>query len=525
MTITITPVNDHPVARDDAYDVADGVLLSVPGPGLLANDSDVDGDPLTIDFFDYGHMVGQHQMNPDGSFTYQSAIGFGGTETFSYRVSDGHGGSASANVRIVVTLSAHAPQAVDDAYNATEDQPLTVTAAGGVLHNDSDLNGDPITAALLVGPTKGSVTLAANGSFVYTPHANANGDDSFTYKASDGGLTSAAATVTIHIAAVNDRPTAGNDAYSTAEDQALTVTPANGLLGDDADIDGDTLTAVLISDVGHGTLTLHANGSFTYTPAANYFGADSFTYKASDGTLQSTTATVSLTVTSVNDLPTIQVVDGSCQSDSDPIGTIVVQVSDVETALTALSLSATSSATKVVPANGLSFTGSGGVRTLVVTGSAKQSGTSVVTVRVTDANGGTAVVPINVIVGTAKAETISGVVGTDLIFGLADRDTISGGPAGDGSNDVLCGGAGDDTLRGGAGNDVLVGASGSDILEGGADNDALWGGSGADVLRGEAGNDTLHGEGGPDQFSGGDGSDTYVDLKASEGDTAIDPAP
>ena len=108
--------------------------------------------------------------------------------------------------------------------------------------------------------------------------------------------------MTITVTAVNDAPVAADDAYSTAEDTALTVA-APGVLGNDTDPDGDPLTAVLVSGPSHGTLTLNADGSFTYTPAANFNGTDSFTYRASDGTADSNLATVTITVTAVNDAP------------------------------------------------------------------------------------------------------------------------------------------------------------------------------------------------------------------------------
>src|SRR5207302_10155153 len=117
----------------------------------------------------------------------------------------------------------------------------------GVLGNDSDVDGDTLTAVLVSGPTKGSLTLNANGSFTYTPNANVNGTDSFTYKANDGALDSNTATVTITINAVNDAPVAQNDGYTTDEDTSLTVNVAQGVLVNDADVEGDTLTAVLVS--------------------------------------------------------------------------------------------------------------------------------------------------------------------------------------------------------------------------------------------------------------------------------------
>src|SRR5207248_1482928 len=126
--------------------------------------------------------------------------------------------------------------------------------------------------------------------------------DSFTYKANDGSADSNVATVSFTIAPVNDPPVAVNDAYSTAEDTAL---DRAGVVegGSDTDVDGDSLTAVLVAGPAHGALALNANDSFSYTPAANYNGSDSFTYKANDGTADSSVATVSFTITPVNDPP------------------------------------------------------------------------------------------------------------------------------------------------------------------------------------------------------------------------------
>src|SRR5258708_39216638 len=102
--------------------------------------------------------------------------------------------------------------------------------------------------------------------------------------------------------AVNDPPVAVNDSYTTAEDTTLNVS-APGLLANDSDVDGDSLNALLVGQPTHGSLTLNSNGSFSYTPATNYNGTDSFTYKANDGKADSNVATVTITVTAVNDPP------------------------------------------------------------------------------------------------------------------------------------------------------------------------------------------------------------------------------
>ena len=190
------------------------------------------------------------------------------------------------------------PGASDDAYALDEDQPLSV-ATPGVLANDGDADGDPLTAALVSTTANGSLTLNSDGSFAYTPGANFNGVDSFTYRANDGASDSTVATVTITVNPVNDAPTAGDDGYSTAEGSPLAVA-APGVLASDDDIDGDPLSASLMNDVSSGSLTLNGDGSFVYTPDAGFTGTDGFTYVASDGLADSTVATVTIDVNAAN---------------------------------------------------------------------------------------------------------------------------------------------------------------------------------------------------------------------------------
>jgi CSLREA domain-containing protein len=193
------------------------------------------------------------------------------------------------------------PVAKDHAYSIDEDVTLMVSAPG-VLGDASDAEHDPLVAVLVSGPAFGSLTLNADGSFVYTPTLNFNGLDTFTYQASDGTDLSNIATVTIIVNPVNDAPVAKDDAYSVDQKKTLTVL-APGVLSNDTDADGDTLTAVLVAGPVNGTLTLNANGSFTYTPNLNFYGVDTFTYKANDGSDDSNTATVRIMVKRVNQPP------------------------------------------------------------------------------------------------------------------------------------------------------------------------------------------------------------------------------
>jgi VCBS repeat-containing protein len=283
------PADTAPVAADDSYSVHDNHTLTVAAAGVVSNDTDADGDPLTAVLVT-GPGHGSLTLNANGSFSYTPTTGFVGTDTFTYQANDGTLNSNTATVTINVTDTA--PVAVNDSYSVNHDHGLGV-AAPGVLGNDNDAEGDPLTALLVSGVSHGSLTLNANGSFSYTPTAGFVGADTFTYQANDGALSSNTATVTIN---VNETaPVAVNDSYSTNLDQALPVA-APGVLSNDTDAEGDALSASLVSGPSHGNLAFNSNGSFSYTPFLAFVGYDSFTYYANDGLQNSNSATANITV-------------------------------------------------------------------------------------------------------------------------------------------------------------------------------------------------------------------------------------
>jgi len=191
-----------------------------------------------------------------------------------------------------------APVAQNDSYPLDEDKVLLISGPG-VAGNDADPEGSALSVTLVAGPAHGALVLNANGSFSYTPEANFDGADSFTYKVDDGDLDSNVATVALQVAPKNDDPVAVNDAATTDEDMQVVVS----VLANDTDVDGDSLFPVLVLGPAHGTLGLNGDGSITYTPYANFNGTDSFTYVANDGSTDSDEATVSLMINSVNDAP------------------------------------------------------------------------------------------------------------------------------------------------------------------------------------------------------------------------------
>ncbi len=203
-----------------------------------------------------------------------------------------------------------APMAVDDAAAATEDTPFTSTVS--LLANDTDPDGDTLTAVAGTFATAqgGSVTINADGSYVYTPAANFSGADSFTYTVSDGKGGTDTGTVALTVTPANGPPVAVDHAqvavdYVTMAVDDTPLTSTVSLLANDTDPDGDTLTAVAgtFATAQGGSVTINADGSYVYTPAANFSGTDSFTYTVSDGKGGTDTGTVVLTVTPVNDAP------------------------------------------------------------------------------------------------------------------------------------------------------------------------------------------------------------------------------
>jgi len=357
-TVTIH-VHAPPVAVDDSYDVNTGATLAVAAPGILGNDSDPGGLALTA-VLGTGPAHGALTLNTNGSFGYTPTAGFNGTDSFTYTAHDTFQGSNTATV----TIHVHgAPVAVDDSYDVNEGASLTV-AAPGVLGNDSDPGGLALSAVLATGPPHGALTFNADGSFTYTPTAGFSGTDSFTYTAHDAFLGSNTATVTIHVHAP---PVAVNDPYDVNEGASLTVA-APGVLGNDSDPGGLSLSAVLGAGPTHGALTFNADGSFTYTPTAGFSGSDSFTYTAHDAFQGSNTATVTIHVhappVAANDSynvtqgATLTVpAPGVLGNDSDPGGLSLSAVLGTGPAHGALTFNADGSFT-YVPTSGFSGTDS-----------------------------------------------------------------------------------------------------------------------------------------------------------------------
>lgn len=295
VTITVEPVNDAPASLADSYAGDPGVPLVISAAqGVLANDSDADAGTTLTAALVSGPSGGSLTLNADGSFIFSAPAG--GSYSFTYTASDGTAASSPA----IVTVALNAvPVTLPETYSVDEDQPLSPPV--GVLANDSDPEAQPLTAVLALNVQHGVLTLNADGTFSYQPASNFHGADSFAYRATDGVRTSAPVTVSLTVNPVNDAPVGAADIYSVRVDTPLTVEPQNGVLRNDTDVDNGSLTALLVSPPEDGELILNANGSFTYTPVTGFSGVRSFTYRASDGSLQSAVITVTLNVTAAQD--------------------------------------------------------------------------------------------------------------------------------------------------------------------------------------------------------------------------------
>ena len=268
--------NAAPVAADDAYSTDEDSLLEVAAPGVLGNDFDPDVDPLTAvlvsDVSD-----GTLTLGADGSLTYAPDPGFFGSDAFTYVASDGVADSNVATVSITVVSVNDAPVAdAGGPYSALVGELVVFEGSGSF-----DLDGTIVTYEWDFGD--GSTGSGAAPDHVYL----SAGLYVVSLTVTDDGGLSDTATSSADIAEVpNAAPVAADDAYTTDEDVVLSVA-APGVLGNDFDPDVDPLTAVLVSDVSDGTLTLGADGSLTYAPDPGFFGSDAFTYVASDGVADS----------------------------------------------------------------------------------------------------------------------------------------------------------------------------------------------------------------------------------------------
>ena len=297
VTIEVLRINDPPVALPDRFVTPVDTALLIDAPGVLANDTDVEANPLEA-FLSRQAGHGRVALATSGGFLYQPDPGFVGLDSFTYQASDGSSPSRPGQVTIEVTAARPAPRANDDGYSTGVDEVLVV-AAPGLLANDAGAGPDTLVAHLDVGAEAGTVDVQPDGGFTYTPPPGFGGLDRFTYVASDGNADSAPATVTIVVGPAADAFTLGDDAFTLLEDTTLAIA-APGVLANDG-VEGTARQAELLRAPASGTVELGVDGSLIYVPDPDFTGEDSFGYVVVVGGAVSPPATVVLTVDPVED--------------------------------------------------------------------------------------------------------------------------------------------------------------------------------------------------------------------------------
>lgn len=296
-TSLVQPANVVPVAVSDSYNIDEDTQLSVLVPGVLANDTDSDGDALIAQLVsgpDNGSLI----FNPNGSFNYTPNLDFHGTDSFSYVANDGTENSNTAVVSIVVYAVNDAPVAGNNSASTSEDTKLVITAAS-LLGNDSDVDFDSLSISSFTQPSHGALVDHFDGTFAYVPEANHHGADSFTYTISDGNGGFDTANVNLTITQVNDAGSFGGDLTATTDED----TPIAGTATFADSIDGfSNPNFSLFSSTTSGIVTIDPNGNWSYTPEANFHGADSFIVSVTDDDGNNETQSINITVTPVADL-------------------------------------------------------------------------------------------------------------------------------------------------------------------------------------------------------------------------------
>ena len=317
VTVTVTAVNDPPTfVADPARTTAEDTALAVPTAQLLANDikgpANEASQTLSVSAVAATSAQNGSVTLTGGTINYTPRANFSGSDTITYTISDGAGGTTTGTLTVTVTPVNDAPVPGSPSFTTTEDTPLTISQANvlsGTLPGPTGDAAETGQTVSVTGPTSGSstqggtVAVGSGGAVTYTPAANFFGTDTFTLTVADNGTPSQTAqvTVTVNVTSVNDPPVANPDTVDAFQNFTSTFN-ASQFLGNDspgpANETGQTLTLTGVSPISGtttGSVSLNTNGTVSYTPAADFTGTDTFRYTVSDG--QSTsTGTVTVNV-------------------------------------------------------------------------------------------------------------------------------------------------------------------------------------------------------------------------------------
>ena len=268
-------VNTAPTVLDRSVEVNEDGTASIT---LTGSDEEED----TLSFTVLSQPKNGTLSGTAPSLSYSPNANYSGSDSFSYKANDGVADSNTATVTITVNGINDNPEAANQDVEVNEDGTASITLTG------SDEEEDTLSFTVLSQPKNGTLSGTAP-TLSYSPNANYSGNDSFSYKANDGSADSNAATVTITVNGINDKPEVANQSVDVDEDGSVSITLSG------SDEEGDTLSFTVLSQPKNGTLSGTAP-SLSYSPNANYSGSDSFTFKANDGKADSNTATVTINV-------------------------------------------------------------------------------------------------------------------------------------------------------------------------------------------------------------------------------------
>ncbi|MHA7246763.1 Ig-like domain-containing protein [Arthrobacter tecti] len=373
-TVTVTVKNAAPTVTNERRSTPGGTAVGVP---VLINDTDPNGDPLAIADF--------QATTPNGTITqqgdeliYTPAAGFQGTDTFTYTVSDGDGGTTEGTVTIEVVNTT--PVANDDSASAMAEPGGSITL--DALADDTDANGDPLT---ITGVTRGigGTVAVVDGRLVYTYFDDFAGVDAFTYSISDG--RGGASTTTVTVTVLNGNPITQADSASTTRGTPVTV----DALANDTDPNDDAISLTFVQQPANGTAEV-VDGQVRYTPAADFSGTDTVTYRVSDARGGVSTGTITVTVN--NQGP--DAVDDTAPTDAGEAVTVDVLANDSDPEGDSLAITTTS-----IPANGTVEINADGTLTYLPANG--YAGEDSFTYTVSDGNGGSDTATVRVTTGNA----------------------------------------------------------------------------------------------------------------------------
>ncbi|MDW1518321.1 tandem-95 repeat protein [Vibrio sp. Vb5032] len=346
--VSVTPVNDPPVAGSTSYTVDEDNAITISDEQLLANSSDLEGD-VSIDSVSYSGSDGVLQINGDGTYTFSPNENFNGEVTLDVVVADEEGATDATTAGITVLEVNDPPVAGPTSYTIDEDSVLTFSESQ-VLLNASDVEGDVELVGISYDGPDGIFTVNDDGTCSFAPNENFNGQVQLDVTIRDEDGAEVDTVINVNVLPINDAPVSGDLAYSVDEDGAITLSQEQ-LLSQASDIEGDGLTASDLTVDGNATVTANDDGSFTITPDADFNGDIDIQFNITDGT-DTIQATADLTVNPVNDLPVPQDQQFSVEED----GTL--QFTDAD-----LLAGATDIDGDNLTVDGISYTGSDGVLT------------------------------------------------------------------------------------------------------------------------------------------------------------------